>query len=236
MARWALISGLSGDLEAYEAIQEDLRHTRRVDTLFVLGDVIGPARNCDALLSRLQQPRRGELQPQCLYGWWEDQLLAERGYRGERRADALRLSQGETAVDALLQAVDPDHMGWLVELQFGFIELDCALLHGSSATVEDSLGPDSSPLLLLDRLTRMEVNQLFTARSGQQFRIELTGGGIESQVRDLEGQRHQQQSVPKRQVIGIGAGVHYTIYDPGTDRLDFLTACSRPQQRARGFA
>ena len=236
MARWALISGLRGDLEAYEAIQEDLRHTRRVDTLFVLGDVIGPARNCDALLSRLQQPRRGELQPQCLYGWWEDQLLAERGYRGERRADALRLSQGETAVDALLQAVDPDHMGWLAELQFGFIELDCALLHGSSATVEDSLGLDSSPLLLLDRLTRMEVNRLFTARSGQQFSIELTGGGIESQVRDLEGQRHQQQSVPKRQVIGIGAGVHYTIYDPGTDRLDFLTAGSRPQQRARGFA
>ena len=236
MARWALISGLRGDLEAYEAIQEDLRHTRRVDTLFVLGDVIGPARNCDALLSRLQQPRRGELQPQCLYGWWEDQLLAERGYRGGRLADALRLSQGETAVDALLQAVDPDHMGWLAELQFGFIELDCALLHGSSATVEDSLGPDSSPLLLLDRLTRMEVNRLFTARSGQQFRIELTGRGIESQVRDLEGQRHQQQSVPKRQVIGIGAGVHYTIYDPGTDRLDFLTAGSRPQQRARGFA
>ena len=55
-------------------------------------------------------------------------------------------------------------------------------------------------------------------------------------MRDLEGQRHQQQSVPKRQVIGIGAGVHYTIYDPGTDRLDFLTAGSRPQQRARGFA
>lgn len=236
MARWALISGLRGDLEAYEAIQEDLRHTRRVDTLFVLGDVIGPARNCDALLSRLQQPRRGELQPQCLYGWWEDHLLAERGYRGGRRADALRLSQGETAVDALLQAVDPGHMGWLAELQFGFIELDCALLHGSSATVEDSLGPDSSPLLLLDRLTRMEVNRLFTARSGQQFSIELTGGGIESQVRDLEGQRHQQQSVPKRQVIGIGAGVHYTIYDPGSDRLDFLTAGSRPQQRARGFA
>ena len=236
MARWALISGLRGDLEAYESIQAELRHTRRVDTLFVLGDVIGPERECNALLQRLQHPRRGELEPQCLYGWWEDQLLAERGYRGERRADALRLSQGEAAVDALLQAVDPGHMGWLAALQFGFIELDCALLHGSSATVEDSLGPDSSPLLLLDRLTRMEVNRLFTARSGQQFSIELTGGGIESQVRDLEGQRHQQQSVPKRQVIGIGAGVHYTIYDPGSDRLDFLIAGSRPQQRARGFA
>ena len=236
MARWALISGLRGDLEAYEAIQTDLRHTRRVDTLFVLGDVIGPERECNALLNRLQQPRRGELEPQCLYGWWEDQLLAERGYRGERRADALRLSQGEAAVDALLQAVDPAHMGWLAALQFGFIELDCALLHGSSASVDDSLGPNSSPLLLLDRLTRMEVNRLFTARSGQQFRLELSGGGIESQVRDLEGERHQQQSVPQRQVIGIGTGIHYTIYDPGSDRLDFLSAGSRPQQRARGFA
>ena len=236
MARWALISGLRGDLEAYEAIQADLRHTRRVDTLFVLGDVIGPERDCNALLQRLQHPRRGELEPQCLYGWWEDQLLAERGYRGERRADALRLSQGEEVVDALLQAVDPAHMNWLAALQFGFVELDCALLHGSSASVDDSLGPNSSPLLLLDRLTRMEVNRLFTARSGQQFRLELSGGGIESQVRDLEGERHQQQSVPQRQVIGIGTGIHYTIYDPGSDRLDFLSAGSRPQQRARGFA
>jgi hypothetical protein len=236
MARWALISGLRGDLEAYEAIQTDLRLTRRVDTLFVLGDVIGPERECNALLKRLQQPRHGELEPQCLYGWWEDQLLAERGYRGARRADALRLSQGEAAVEALLQAVDPGHMGWLAALQFGFIELDCALLHGSSAAVEDNLTPDSSPLLLVDRLTRMDVNRLFTARGGQQFRLELTGGGIESQVRDLEGERHQQQSVPQRQVIGIGAGIHYTIYDPGSDRLDFLSAGSRPQQRARGFA
>jgi hypothetical protein len=236
MARWALISGLRGDLEAYEAIQADLRQTRRVDTLFVLGDVIGPERECNALLKRLQQPRRGELEPQCLYGWWEDQLLAERGYRGERRADALRLSQGEAAVDALLQAVDSGHLGWLAELQFGFIELNCALMHGSSAAVDDSLGPDSSPLLLLDRLSRLDVNRLFTARSGRQFRLELSGGGIESQVRDLEGQRHQQQSVPQRQVIGIGAGIHYTIYDPGSDRLDFLSAGSRLQQRARGFA
>jgi hypothetical protein len=236
MARWALISGLRGDLEAYEAIQAELRHTRRVDTLFVLGDVIGPERDCNALLERLQQPRRGDLEPQCLYGWWEDQLLAERGHRGGRRADALRLSQGEAAVDALLQAVDPSHMGWLAALQFGFIELDCALLHGSSAAVDDHLTPDSSPLLLLDRLSRMDVNRLFTARCRQQFRLELSGGGIESNVRDLEGQWHQRQSVPQRQVIGIGAGVHYTLYDPGSDRLDFLSAGSNPPQRARGFA
>lgn len=235
MARWALISGLRGDLEAYEAIQAELRHTRRVDTLFVLGDVIGPERDCNALLERMQHPRRGELEPQCLYGWWEDQLLAERGHRGGRRADALRLSQGEAAVDALLQAVDRAHMNWLAALQFGFIELDCALLHGSSAAVDDSLGPDSSPLLLLDRLTRLDVNRLFTARGGQQFRLALTGGGIDSEVRDPEGQRQQRQSVPQRQVIGVGAGVRYTVYDPCSDRLAFLRAGGRAQERGRGF-
>lgn len=236
MARWALVSGLQGDLEVYEAIQRHLRQVGRVDTLFVLGNLIGPDRDANALLDRLQSPRRGELQPQCIYGWWEDQLLAEKAFRGDRRADALRLSQGEAAVDALLQAVDPGHLQWLAALQFGFIELDCALLHGSSADVGDSLKPDSSPLLLLDRLTRMNVNRLFTARSGEQFSVELMGGGIESHVRDLEGERQLQQVVPQRKVIGIGSGLRYTLYDPGSDRLDFLIAGQRSQPRARRFA
>jgi hypothetical protein len=33
MSRWALVSGLQGDLELYEAIQRDLRQLGRVDTL-----------------------------------------------------------------------------------------------------------------------------------------------------------------------------------------------------------
>ena len=175
MAMWALLSGLRGDLTVYAAVQAELRR-QRVDTLFVLGDLIGPEREANALLERLQQPRRGDLQPHCLYGWWEEQLLAERGFRGERRADALRQRGGEAAVAALLQAVDPGHMAWLASLQFGFVELDCALLHGSSADVGDSLTADTAPLQLLDRLTRMEANRLFTARSGEQFCVELCGG------------------------------------------------------------
>lgn len=139
MARWALLSGLRGDLAIDETVLADLRR-QRVDTLFVLGDLIGPERDCGALLERLQHPRRGELRPHCLYGWWEEQLLAERGYRGERRAEALRRQSGEEAVQALL--------------------------HGSSADVGDSLGSSSDPLRLLDRLTRMDVNRLFTARRG----------------------------------------------------------------------
>ena len=75
MAMWALLSGLRGDLAVYAAVQAELRR-QRVDTLFVLGDLIGPEREANALLERLQQPRRGDLQPHCLYGWWEEQLLA----------------------------------------------------------------------------------------------------------------------------------------------------------------
>jgi hypothetical protein len=236
MARWALVSGLQGDLALYEAIQRDLRQLGRVDTLFVLGDLIGPDRDANSLLARLQDPRRGELAPQCIYGWWEDQLLAERGYRGERRADPLREQFGQAAVEALEQAVDPGHLAWLAALQFGFIELDCALLHGSSADVGDCLGPESSPLLLLDRLTRMDVNRLFTARSSQQFCVELAGGGIASTVRDLAGERQLQQVVPQRKVIGIGGGLRYCLYDPGSDRIAFRRVGQQPGFRGRGFA
>ena len=40
--RWALLSGLMGDLETYELIQKDLKNTRGDITLFVLGDLVGP--------------------------------------------------------------------------------------------------------------------------------------------------------------------------------------------------
>jgi hypothetical protein len=236
MERWALVSGLKGDLELYEQIQRDLQATRGVNTLFVLGDVISPERNCDALLNRLQNPQRGDLRANCIYGWWEEQLLAETGFRGDRKADALRLNQGEDAVEALLRAVDPSHLRWLVSLQFGFIELDCGLIHGSSADIGDELTPETSPLILIDRLTRLDVNRLFTARSAQQFRLELTGGGIDSRVKGLSGEQQQQQQVPNRSVIGIGAGAHYTLYDAGSDRVDFLKAGTKALAKGRGFA
>ena len=234
--RWALVSGLKGDLETYELIQRDLKKARGVTALFVLGDMIGPERNCDALLNRLQNPRHDELQPQCIYGWWEEQLLSEQGLRGEQKADALRLNKGEEAVTALLNAVDSYHLKWLASLQFGFIELDCGLIHGSSSDVGDNLTSETSPLILLDRLTRLNVNRLFTARSTKQFHLELTGGGINSQVKDLNGKREQQQEVPKRSVIGIGAGLNYTLYDVGSDKTHFLTASSKTNPKGKGFA
>ena len=37
MERWALVSGLKGDLELYEQIQRDLQATRGVNTLVCAG-------------------------------------------------------------------------------------------------------------------------------------------------------------------------------------------------------
>ena len=211
MDRWALVSGLQGDLDLYEQIQNELKQQRGVANLFVLGDLIGSQRKCNALLERLRQPKRADLQPDCIYGWWEEQLLAESGYRGERKADSLRQQLGDDGVKQLLAAVDPSHLNWLASLQFGFIELDCALIHGSSADVDDQLTEDTSPLILLDRLTRLDVNRLFTARSQRQFRLELTGGELHSHVKDPAGETNKEQAVPKRSVIGIGGHQHYTV-------------------------
>lgn len=233
MERWALVSGLHGDLDLYEQIQNELKQQRGVANLFVLGDLIGSQRNCNALLERLRHPRRTDLQPECIYGWWEEQLLAERGYRGDQNAQVLRREHGDDAVDALLKAVDERHLPWLASLQFGFIELDCALIHGSSADIGDRLTSETSPLILLDRLTRLDVNRLFTARSGQQFRLELTGGAIQSHVKDTAGEQQQEQAVPKRSVIGIGQGAAFSLYDAATDRLDFMRAgepCVTPRR------
>ena len=41
MERWALVSGLCGDLDLYEKIQADLKRKRGTAHLFVLGDMVG---------------------------------------------------------------------------------------------------------------------------------------------------------------------------------------------------
>ena len=187
MERWALVSGLRGDLDLYERIQSEIRKQRGTAHLFVLGDMISPDHNCDALLTRLRRPKRGDLQPNCIYGWWEEQLLIDYGYRGDQKADVRNKPDGATTMQHLREAVSQEHLNWLASLQFGFIELDCGLIHGSSADVGDPLQETTSPLILLDRLTRLDVNRLFTARSGRQFRLQLTGGQIQSKGKITPG-------------------------------------------------
>lgn len=236
MERWALVSGLNGDLETYEQIQRHLKHKRGVANLFILGDLVGASSNCNALLERIRNPKHNDIAPDCIYGWWEDQLLAELGYRGDRKADLLRQQKGKDLVHRLVSSVDQSHVSWLANLQFGFIELDCALIHGSSADVGDQLTEKTSPLILLDRLTRLDVNRLFTARSHKQFTIELSGGVVHSQVVDHAAKHESDHSVPKRTIIGIGSGCKFTIYDPATDKVEFLDAKEKINAVGRGFA
>jgi hypothetical protein len=235
MERWALVSGLRGDLDLYERIQSDLKKQRGTAHLCVLGDMISPDHNCDALLTRLRQPKRGDLQPNCIYGWWEEQLLVDYGYRGDQKADVRNKPDGATTMQHLREAVSQEHLNWLASLQFGFIELDCGLIHGSSADVGDPLEETTSPLILLDRLTRLDVNRLFTARSGRQFRLQLTGGQIQSKVKDHAGEEHRDQAVPKRSVIGIGSGENYTVYEPASDQIEFLSLAGRSGRSNLGF-
>ena len=235
MERWALVSGLCGDLDLYEQIQSDLKRKHGIAHLFVLGDMVSPDRNCNDLLSRLRQPKRGDLVPNCIYGWWEEQLLAGHGYRGEQHPVALDGDHETSSFDRLRAAVSQDHLSWLASLQFGFVELDCGLIHGSSADVGDRLLETTSPLILLDRLTRLDVNRLFTARCGRQFRVQLTGGQIQSKVVDPAGETEQEHTVPKRSVIGIGSGVNYTLYDPASDHIEFLSVVERSGRLKLGF-
>jgi len=187
------------------------------------------------LLSRLRQPKRGDLQPNCIYGWWEEQLLAEYGYRGDQKPESLEGDHDPATFANLRAAVSQDHLNWLASLQFGFVELDCGLIHGSSADVGDCLLESTSPLILLDRLTRLDVNRLFTARSGRQFRLQLTGGQIHSKVLDPAGEAAQEHTVPKRSVIGIGSGANYTLYDPASDHIEFLSAAGGLGTSKLGF-
>ena len=120
-----------------------------------------------------------------------------------------------------------EHLNWLASLQFGLIELDCGLIHGSSADVGDELDETTSPLILLERLTRLDVNRLFTARSGRQFRLQLTGGQIRSHVKDNAREQMHEQPVPKRSVIGVGSGANYTLYDQTSDHIQFCSAIDR---------
>ena len=47
--------------------------------------------------------------------------------------------------------------------------------------------------------------------------------------------RKQEQKVPQKAVIGIGAGKNYTLYDVGTDNTQFVQAGFKSEKRIKGF-
>jgi hypothetical protein len=115
----------------------------------------------------------------------------------------------------------------LSQLHFGFLELDCFLIHGSSVSVEDELTPERSPLELLDRLTRVGAKRLFCGRSGRCFDLLLEGGQIRTTLETLGGTTHATLVAPSGRIVGVGsvgrvAGqATYALYSPETDQLIF---------------
>jgi hypothetical protein len=115
-------------------------------------------------------------------------------------------------------------------LDFGFFELDCLLIHGSSVSASDELTPDTPPIQMLDRLMRMDANILFCGRSGLTFQYEIQQGSVTSSVMTLDQATSPQATLVRpRQVIGVGnvgripGQATYTLYNPYTNHFEFRT-------------
>lgn len=130
----------------------------------------------------------------------------------------------------LWEAVPRHFVEWLRSLDFGFFEWDCLLIHGSTVTVSEELTPETSPILLLDRLLRMDANLLFCGRSGLSFQYEIQQATVNSVVMTLDQTPSPQTTLIKpRQVIGVGnvgrlpGQASYTLYSPDSQQLLFKT-------------
>ena len=141
---------------------------------------------------------------------------------------ALKERYGDDVVEALWNAVPRDHVEWLRSLDFGFLELDSLLIHGSTVSYDDELTPNTPPSILLDRLIRADANQLFCGRSGLAFEYCFESGQINSQVTTLDGNEAPiSQSLKPRKVIGVGSvgrtpnQASYCLYSPGSNQVKF---------------
>ena len=227
--QWAILSGILGNSAAYEAVLQDIyRQKNPVEQLFILGDVIGLTPESEKLIERLQNPKSGELIPQLCLGWWEDQALILHGLGQIGDPVELRQQEGAKAVEQLWKSISKSTINWIRSWDFGFQELDCLLIHGTTLTVSEALTPNTPALQLLDRVIRAEVNSLFCGRSGQVFQVELSNGSIYECLTTLEGaQPAQERTTTSRQVIGVGSvgkiprQATYTLYDPGSGRVQF---------------
>ena len=152
---WAILSGIEGNLPAYEAVLTDFkRQKQQIEQLFVIGDVIGPTPHNVKLVKRLQSPRKGEPTPDVCLGWWEEQALILHALGQQNEPTELIERYGKEMVTQLWKAVPREITPWLSRLEFGMMELDCLMIHGSPMGVSDELTPETSPLLMLDRLQR----------------------------------------------------------------------------------
>ncbi|GAB4342029.1 MAG: hypothetical protein OHK0047_33970 [Leptolyngbyaceae cyanobacterium] len=233
MTIWAILSGIEGNLAAYEAVLADIKRQRHpVEELYILGDVLAATPASIKVIQRIQSPRAHEPVPQVCQGWWEEQLLILHGLG--RTGDPTELIEryGAEMVKTLWDAIPREMVEWVRSLDFGFFELDCLLIHGSSVNVSDELTPDTPPIQMLDRLMRMDANTLFCGRSGLAFQYQIQQGTVTSSVTTLDKVISSQATqVRPRQIVGVGNVGHisgqatYTLYHPNSNRIEFKTVC-----------
>lgn len=231
MAQWAILSGIEGNLAAYEAVVADIKRQRiPVTELFILGDVIGLQGDNEAVVARLRSHAPEELEPQVCTGWWEEQALSLYGLRGLPDAPELMEHQGKGAVKQLWDSLSRETVQWLNSLSFGFFELDCLLIHGSTVSYDDELSPETPVMVICDRIMRANANNLFCGRAGQTFEYQLQSGSIHSSITTLDqAEDWEGQTLPPRRVIGVGCVGRpdqpptYTLYNPGSNQVTFKT-------------
>lgn len=240
MAQWAILSGIEGNLVAYEAVLADIKRQRDpVTELYILGDLVGLQGDNQALVKRVRSHRLDEPEPQICSGWWEEQCFSLYGIRGLPDAPELVERYGLSAVKNLWEAVSRETVRWLSYLDFGFHELDCLLIHGSTVSYSDQLTPDTSPIQLCDRLIRADANTLFCGRSGLAFECWVEPSALQSTLTTLDQSAvSQDQKRSPRRVVGVGNvgrrpdQASYVLYNPGTNQVKFKSICPNP---AKGF-
>lgn len=226
---WAILSGIEGNYKAYLAVLKDIKHqTPKVEALYILGDLIGPTPETEKLVQHL----RNYSDAQICRGWWEEQCLIVHGVRATGEPTELLKTYGVDSVEKLWKFVFRETVEWLRTLDFGFVELDCLLIHGSSVNVSEKLTPHAPPWLLLDRLQRLGVNQLFCGRSGETFIYELEQASICSSVTTLEQECFSENlTITRKRIIGVGSVgkvpnlATYTIYNPLNNQIQFRQVC-----------
>ena len=172
---WAILSGIEGNLTAYEAVLADIKcQGNLVEEIYILGDVVGLNPDSEKLVQRLQFPHRNELQPMICKGWWEEQCLILHSLGATSEPIDLIRTYGANAVKLLWDSVSRTTVEWIRNLDFGFFEFDSLLIHGSTVAVDEELTPETPPLVMCDRLQRMQANNLFCGRSGQTFQYHLS--------------------------------------------------------------
>lgn len=226
---WAILSGIEGNFKAYEAVLKDIyQQNQTIEDIYILGDVVGMSSENEIVIERITNPPSYELIPHVCRGWWEEQCLILHGLHSTADPTELIEEYGIDASKLLWDAIPRHLLSWIQGLDFGFVEFDCLLIHGSSVSVSEKLTPETSALTILDRINRVNVNYMFSARSHLTFNYQLQTSLIQSTVITLDGVLPTQISESKnKRLVGVGSvgrnpnQATYTIYNPYNGNIEF---------------